>query len=379
MSPKPTALKAMALSPMTLNPKVESSRTPQRGPSLKPLYRCAAPGSATATEALGWDPKRWARSAWRLGQVAGALLLVSACERKAEPTETEATTTETQPATPDAGAPTAAPLPQEAADDGDLPPVARGVSLPARDVLAVVNPKHRPAYDGPTGKVRGHVTMTGDPPSAMPVHEIPAECAGAREMFGVAYRQGMNRRVADVLVAVTGYDGYVPPLSDAVVVEGRDCAWSTRTVALTYGQRIDVVSKDRNTYVPELLGQPWPVQLLATPGRAPLPVSPLKVGQYMLIDAMRLYSKADVYVLAYPTAAVTGLDGSFEIDRIPPGKVTVNALLPITGAVTEQSITVEAGKTTEVELTLSFDAAAFDAEASKRAEAEEKLRSRKTP
>jgi len=246
-------------------------------------------------------------------------------------------------------------------------------------VLAVVNPKHRPAYDGPTGKVRGHVTMTGDPPSAMPVHEIPAECAGAREMFGVAYRQGMNRRVADVLVAVTGYDGYVPPLSDAVVVEGRDCAWSTRTVALTYGQRIDVVSKDRNTYVPELLGQPWPVQLLATPGRAPLPVSPLKVGQYMLIDAMRLYSKADVYVLAYPTAAVTGLDGSFEIDRIPPGKVTVNALLPITGAVTEQSITVEAGKTTEVELTLSFDAAAFDAEASKRAEAEEKLRSRKTP
>ncbi len=249
--------------------------------------------------------------------------------------------------------------------------------MSAQEVLAVVNPERRPAYAGPTGKVRGHVTMTGDAPSALPVREIPAECAGARETFGVAYRQGMNRRVADVLVAVTGYDGYVPPLNDAVVVEGRDCAWSSRTVALTYGQRIDVVSKDKSTYVPDLLGQPSPVQLLATPGREPVPLSPLKIGQYMLIDAMRLYNRADVYVLAYPTVAVTGLDGTFEIDRVPPGNVTVNALLPITGAVTEQSITVEAGKTTEVQLTLSFDAAAFDALAQKRAEDEEKLRSKK--
>src|SRR5690606_39448868 len=71
--------------------------------------------------------------------------------------------------------------------------------------------------------------------------------------------------LADVLVAVTGYKGYLPARGDAVLVEGRDCAWNTRTVAVTYGQRIDIVSRDDNTYAPELMGQPWPVQLLATP------------------------------------------------------------------------------------------------------------------
>lgn len=229
-------------------------------------------------------------------------------------------------------------------------------------MLEVVNPKRVPAYEGPTGRVVGRVTVTGDEPPEMRevLAQVPGNCAGAREVFQHAYRQGAERRAADVLVAVTGYKGYVPSATPAVTVEARDCAWSTRTVAVMYGQRIDVVSKDRNTYVPELFGQPWPVQLFASPGGAPVSLTPQNPGHYVLLDSMRLFNAADVYVLAYPTFDVTGLDGTFEIDRVPVGSVRVNALLPIAGATAEKEVTVEAGKSVTVDLEIAFDRAAFD-------------------
>ena len=101
----------------------------------------------------------------------------------------------------------------------------------------------------------------------------------------------MQRSLADVLVGVTEYGGYVPQKEAAAVVEARDCAWNTRTIALTYGQRIDVVSKDHNTYVPELLGQKWPIQLFATPSGKPVSLLPSKPGMYVLLDSMRLFAR----------------------------------------------------------------------------------------
>ena len=47
--------------------------------------------------------------------------------------------------------------------------------------------------------------------------------------------------VADVLVAVTGYSGYLPEKEPHQTVPVRGCAYDTRTIALTFGQTIDVV------------------------------------------------------------------------------------------------------------------------------------------
>ena len=60
-------------------------------------------------------------------------------------------------------------------------------------------------------------------------------------------------------------------------------------------------------------------------------------------------------VVAYRTFDVTGLDGKFEIKDVPVGKVTLSALLPEVMITTEREITVEAGKTTNVDLELKFD------------------------
>lgn len=240
-------------------------------------------------------------------------------------------------------------------------PVASGLPGAGSAVSKVVNPSNLPAYGGPTGTVSGVVSASGDQPPVAAEHlsRIKGACPEARESYGRAFREGMMRSLADVLVAVTGYDGYVPEKQAKQIVAARGCAYNTRTIALTFGQTIEVVSKDSETYVPNLLGSKMAAQLFALPGGAGSTVYPPQVGHYVLTDDLKVFMMADVFVLAYSTHAVTGLDGRYEISGIPAGKARVSALLPATGAVLEKEIVIEPGKTLEVAFELPFDAKAF--------------------
>jgi len=189
--------------------------------------------------------------------------------------------------------------------------------------------------------------------------KIADDCAPAREVYGHLFREGEGRTLADVLVAVTGYKGYVPEQHSIVEVAGSGCAWSGRTFALTFGQRIDIVAKDRKAYVPDLLGAKMPAQLIALPGGAGSTVYAQQPGRYALVDSLRIYSMADVLVLKYATHDVTGLDGKFQIERIPAGRVTVSALLPVTGETVEQTIDIQPSRTTELKFVLPFDLAKY--------------------
>lgn len=236
--------------------------------------------------------------------------------------------------------------------------------VPQAEIDQVVNPRGLAPYSGPTGTVRGVVTLTGDAAVEHPevLRAIAGDCGStAQDMYGKTPREGAGRTAADVLVAVTGYDAFVPQASPERIVRGTGCAWEARTVALMFGQTLRVGTGDNRPYVPDLLGQRMPAQLFAMPGAEPVSLPPRRPGRFTLIDSMRLYSKADVFVVPYPTFAVTGLDGTFEIAGVPVGKVKVNALLPATMAVVEKEVTVKEGEAVELALSLAFDAKAFKA------------------
>ena len=229
---------------------------------------------------------------------------------------------------------------------------------PAERVQSIVNPKKATPYSGKTGTVRGIVRATGDAPPELPevLAKMDANCTTSRVTFGKLFREGPERELADVLVAVTGYEGFVPAKGTEVEVRAEGCAWDSRTIVMTFGQRLNIDGTDNRPYVPEILGQAMPAQLFVLPTAPPVQLPPKGPGRFKLVDSMRLYNIAEVFVLPYATAAVSNLDGEFEITGIPVGEVTVNALLPQTGVVAEKKVTVSADAVTEVEFSLAFDA-----------------------
>ena len=244
-----------------------------------------------------------------------------------------------------------------ATPSASAPPVTNSTPFSEDAVRGHVNPKNEQPYRGPTGTVRGVVTIKGDQPPALTevTEKIPDKCKGARNVYGRLFREGMVRSLADVLVTVTEYQGFVPAKGEAVTLDTEGCAFPSRTIAVTYGQRIDVRSKDGEAYVPKLMGGQMRADMIAVPGGSAVKLYPHIPGRYTLIDQMHLFMTADVFVLKYSTFDITGLDGKFEITGVPVGEVAVNALLPITVATTQKKVKVEADKVTEVNLELTFD------------------------
>lgn len=281
---------------------------------------------------------------WCRAGVLGLVLLGAACGKKTE-----------QPPTPAGNAPSGS-----ASSFKPAAPVASGLPASLEQVSRAVNPQNQPVYAGPTGNVIGVVTASGDLAPATPEHlaKVKGDCPEAQQAYSHLFREGMMRSLADVLVAVTGYAGYVPAKEPKQTIAARGCAFSTRTVALTFGQTIDVVSKDKQAYVPNLIGSKMTAQLLALPGGVPSTLYPPAPGHYLLTDDIKVFMVADVFVVNYATHDVTGLDGRYEIKGIPAGKARISALLPSTNVVVEQDIEIKAGQTLELPLTLGYDAKA---------------------
>src|SRR5689334_6261693 len=108
---------------------------------------------------------------------------------------------------PTAGQPASSAAPTASAHPSSTG-VVSGVPLPDDQVAKVVNPKGEPPYKGPTGTLKGVVHISGDP--ALPMDfTFASGCGEAAATYGKLFRTGQDNTLADALVAVTGYKGYV--------------------------------------------------------------------------------------------------------------------------------------------------------------------------
>jgi hypothetical protein len=234
-----------------------------------------------------------------------------------------------------------------------------GIPVEPAKVVKVVRAKE--PYKGPTGTLRGKVRIKGDAPPDTGV-KIPAKCVDGAATYGKLFRVGIDQALADALVTVIGYDGFVPAAREAVKVTIHNCAFSKRTVAVTYGQRIEVSNTDQvESYMPYLDGTPVRAVMVAVPGGAPVKLYPVEPPDpqplhYLIRDQLpKEFLTADVFSLRFATHDVTGLDGQYEIKGIPVGKVQVNALLPILDKAVGQPIEIKEGDNT-LDLVIPFDA-----------------------
>lgn len=246
-----------------------------------------------------------------------------------------------------------------------VPPVPE-VSLTSKDVLKVMNPKGQEPYSGPVGTLRGRVTIKGDPPPDSGLTFPAGKCGEAAATYGRLFRVGQDNALADVLVTVVNYDGYVPEREEAEKVTIQGCAFSSRTVAVSYGQRVEVSNLDPlEPYMPILDGAPFTAVLVAMPRGDAVKFNPLKPGYYELRDTLpKPFLKAGVFVLKFSTHDVTGLDGRYEIKGIPVGKVLTAALLPAIDQDQKKAVEIKEGDNT-LDFQLTFDLAKWKAKREK--------------
>jgi hypothetical protein len=262
--------------------------------------------------------------------------------------------------------PSAAPPAGSAAAAGPSAAFPVGIPHPASDVAKIVNPKGEEPYRGPTAKLKGTVRIKGDPPPSMDLSFPTNKCGEAAATYGKLFRVGLEGAAADVLVAVTGYKGFVPPREEAEKNTLHGCAFARRTMAVAFGQRVEVSNLDQiESYMPYLDGAPKKAVMVAVPGGEPVKLFPMEPGHYMLRDELpKPFLHADVFVLAYATHDVTGLDGQYEIPGIPVGDVSVNAFLPSIDKTVEQRITLKEGDNV-LDLTLEYTASKDGADTKK--------------
>ena len=233
--------------------------------------------------------------------------------------------------------------------------------IPRTSVDLVLNPKGLPPYEGPTGSVEGNVYVTG--PAAPNVAIDTSRCPAAIDTYGKAFREGAplpngSRPLADAAVVVVGYsDFYIPSRADAKrVVIDANCAYPSRTITLTFGQRLEVVNQSKLLFGP-LISQDSSVAVMLAPPEEhgdPVKLYPRQAGYFTLADRMQSFVREDLYVFRHPLHTVSDLDGHYRIDGLPVGALKVGVHHPGVVADAEAPVDVVANVVQRVDLTVTY-------------------------
>jgi len=208
------------------------------------------------------------------------------------------------------------------------------------------------AYDpaGPTGSISGRATFSGTPPKPRDIRmNADPYCARANPEGAerVAAVVGSDGELAEVLVYLkSGLPAmrFDTPPKPAVLDQVR-CRYEPRVLAVQVNQPIEIRNDDATLHNVHATASGADGFNLGMPTQG--------------MSAIRKFSRPDVFVkiqcdvhpwmeafvgvVANPFFAVTGTDGSFHLDGIPPGQYVFEAAHPNLGRRTE-SVTVEAGK-----------------------------------
>jgi hypothetical protein len=284
--------------------------------------------------------------------VAAAAWMVAGCSRSGESSGTGAAPS---------GALSSSAPPTQVADAGGADAESFASPIPKELIDRTLNPNKLPVYTGPTGSVEGTIFVKGDPSPDAKVDT--SLCHAALDTYGKQFREGPPnadglRPLADAVIIAVGYSGYYleeksPAASAKINV---NCGYETRTIAMTYGQRLEVTNASSSPFAPRIDGDPSPALMMAPPHQAgdPIRLYPRIPGHMLMVDFMQPYVREDVYILRHPLHAISALDGHYRIDGIPVGKMTIGAQHPTVLSQAQAPVTIEAAVVQKVDLTLEY-------------------------
>jgi plastocyanin len=216
-----------------------------------------------------------------------------------------------------------------------------------------------PAVDpSKAGKIAGKVTLEGTPPAAEPI-QMAADPNCARmhttpvtQEFVVA---GEGGGLANAFVYLkSGVQGDYPPPAEPVVLDQQGCIYHPHVIGIQVGQPLEIVNSDETLHNIHAMGKANKEFNIGQP------VKGLKTQRTFDAVEVMVPFKCDVHkwmnsyagVLDHPFFAVSGADGSFTIDGVPPGSYTVEVWHEKLGT-KEMNVTVAEGATADANFTLA--------------------------
>jgi len=219
------------------------------------------------------------------------------------------------------------------------------------------------AVDAATaGSVSGMIKLDGTPPRMRSIN-MAAEPNCAKVHTSPAMVEdvvtGDGGTLQNVVVYLKGdFSQYsFPPASTPVEIDQRGCQYIPHVVAVRVGQPIHIKNSDMTTHnihpVP-MNNREWNES--QPPGASPIMQSFAREEVAIPVKCnVHPWMKNYVAVFGSPYFKVTGRDGSFTIENVPPGTYTLTAWHEMYGMM-EQSVTVAASESKSMDFT--FKAAA---------------------
>lgn len=222
-------------------------------------------------------------------------------------------------------------------------------------------PIENPVDAATAGTVTGHVTFTGTPPEPEPIDmsEEPV-CSEKHDTQPVKHSAvvGPDGGLANVFVYVKSgapLQGLqFPTPSEAVVLDQDGCQYHPHVMALQTGQSLTVRNSDAVLH-----------NINATPEKnrgfnRSQPTSGMEFQTSFPVQEVMIPVRCDVHgwmeayigVTDNPYHAVSGEDGSFTLDRLPPGEYEIEAWHERYGTSTQTVTVPESG---EVDVSFQFD------------------------
>ena len=139
---------------------------------------------------------------------------------------------------------------------------------------------------------------------------------------------------------------------ESVVLDNRKCAFVPHVISATVGQTLEIHNSDSTLHDAHAwLGARSLFNVGILPGRSrrqPLTDTGLV---HINCNVRHTWMHAYLFVAPDPYHAVTGPDGRFTIDQVPPGTYTVRVWHELLGSI-DRPVIVEAGKTATVDVAL---------------------------